>query len=63
VTKYEKLTAKEAVTLLDALREGAHDDPEGAHAEADNILRAVVPKSVNEAYKRVILRASWWAHA
>jgi hypothetical protein len=61
VTNDSKMKAAEAVAAHDALT-GAHD-PESDHRKADEILRAVVPASVDEAYSRLVLRARWWAHA
>ena len=59
--KYKNLTAAQAVAALDAL--SSDDDPETAHAEADEILRALAPVTVNRAYERLVKRASWWAWA
>src|SRR6058998_1748485 len=38
-------------------------DPERAHDEADDILKALVPPEVREAYDRLVARAPWWACA
>lgn len=51
------LYPRNAVKALDALN--GHD-PEKAHAEADEILLAVVPPSVKAAYKRLQERAGKW---
>lgn len=56
----KKITRAEAVRLLDALR----DSPGGAesrHAEADEILLAVAPAEVRDAYNRLVDAQSWWA--
>lgn len=52
-----RLSVKEAVELLDKER---GRDPEGAHAEADDILLAVVDPAVRDAYERLVKRAGWW---
>lgn len=52
--------ASEAVAALDAIN--GHD-PEGAHGEADEVLLAVVPAEVREAYERLAARCGWWATA
>jgi hypothetical protein len=36
-------------------------DPERAHSEADDLLLAVAPVEVVDAYKRLVERAKWWA--
>ena len=56
-----KMKAAEAVAALDALM--GQDDPEKDHAEADRILLAVAPLSVENAYNRLMERAKWWATA
>lgn len=50
----------EAVAALDAV---SGDDPEHAHAEADDIIEAMLPDEVREAYRRVGARCRWWAFA
>jgi hypothetical protein len=50
-----------AVKRLDAIDPSL--DPERAHAEADLILRAVVPSEVDKAYRRLVERSRWWACA
>lgn len=55
-----RMTAASAIYKLDTL---PTDDPEGAHAEADEILLAAVDPSVKAAYERVVSRCSWWASA
>jgi hypothetical protein len=45
---------------LDAI---SGDDPEAAHALADEVLLAAVPREVAEAYERLQGRAAWWATA
>lgn len=52
--------AQAAVAALDAIDAS---DPESAHGEAEDILLALVPDSVREAYKRVVDRSEWWASA
>lgn len=54
------MTPEEAVAALDAIAAG---DGEGCHYEADRIIRSLLPDEVNEAYNRVIDRASFWAWA
>lgn len=54
------MNAKDAVKALDALDVS---DCEAAHSLADDILLDVVPKSVRDAYERVVKRAGWWACA
>ena len=54
------MTAKEAIAALDALK---GDDPEGDHCEADEILLAVVPPTVKQAYERAEFRAGGWWYA
>jgi hypothetical protein len=55
------MTVEEAVAKLDALETPGHRDSEGSHSEADDILLAVVPVEVREAYERVQDRADgWW---
>ena len=55
-----RLTAEEAVKRLDAIDGG---DTETAHADADDILLAVVPPEVREAWNRANERAQgfWYA--
>lgn len=53
-------TVEEAVAALDAIDGG---EPEGAHGEADRILRAVVPPEVSAAYGRLVERAAGWWYA
>lgn len=50
----------EAVMKLDAL---SVDDPESAHAAADEILLAASAPDVREAYARLVERSPWWATA
>lgn len=38
-------------------------DPEAAHATADDILLALTPPPVAEAYQRLMDRAAWWGTA
>ena len=38
-------------------------DPEKAHSQADDLLLALVPADVREAYQRVVERARWWGAA
>jgi len=54
------VTTDEAVAKLDAL---SGDDPDGAHCEADDVLLALVPTEVADAYQRVMERCPWWATA
>jgi len=61
MTNDSKMKAAEAVAALDALT--GTSDPESDHRKAAEILRAVVPASVDDAYSRLVLRADWWAHA
>lgn len=62
-----RMTTEEAVAALDAL---TGDDPCGDHEEADEILLAMVPVEVRDAYHRLSGdhwnqdgRADWWAWA
>ena len=55
------MTAKEAVRRLNLI--SGSGDPEVAHSEADQILLAIVPASVAEAYRQLVERADWWAYA
>lgn len=51
------MNASEAVRALDAI----DADPENGHKEADNILLAVVPEKVAEAWRRAAKRhGRWW---
>lgn len=54
------MDASEAVARLDAIVPG---DPESAHDEADDVLLALVPPEVAEAYRRLVGRSPWWATA
>jgi hypothetical protein len=54
-----KLTAAGAVAALEALKD--KNDPEAAHAAADTILLATVPKAVREAYVELVKGSDWWA--
>lgn len=54
------MTTADAIAALDAIDVG---DPERAHSEADEILAAVAPGAVRDAYFRVSQRAGWWAAA
>ena len=54
------LTVEKAIAALDAIDES---DCEMAHSQADDILRAMVPPEVEDAYERVIARCRWWACA
>ena len=49
-----------AVADLDAI-DGT--DPESAHAKADDILLALVPPDVREAYHELWDRCDWWVTA
>lgn len=54
------MTIDEAVAKLDADNGG---DGEGAHYNADKVLLATVPPEVADAYRRLMERADFWAHA
>lgn len=56
----ERMTPEQAVAELDSI---THGDPEGAHGEGDDILLAVVPDEVREAYNRLRARVGgfWYA--
>lgn len=54
------MTPTQAVEQLDAM---TGKDPERDHAEADDILIAMVPLEVREAYVRLIFRSGFWAFA
>jgi hypothetical protein len=63
----ERMTPNDAVAALDAL---TGDDPGDDHDKADEILLAVVPIEVRDAYRRLSGdhyhqdgRADWWATA
>lgn len=49
-----------AVVALDGIDVS---DPERAHSEADELLRAWAPREIREAYDRVAERCRWWAGA
>lgn len=49
-----------AVATLDAVSAG---DPEMAHVKADQVLLALVPNEVQQAYDRLVERCDWWAFA
>ena len=55
-----RITAAQAVERLNAIDVS---DPEKAHGEADDILLAVVPPSVKDAYLALVNRSPWWAGA
>ena len=55
------MRSDEAVAALDAI-DGTRD-PEKDHGRADEILLAVAPEAVREAYRRLVERARWWAAA
>jgi hypothetical protein len=62
-----KMTTAEAVAALDAL---TGDNPARDHDRADEILLAVVPDEVRDAYHRLSgdhyqedARTAWWAWA
>jgi hypothetical protein len=48
----------EAVRQIDALDAS---DPEAAHAKADDLLLLSVAPEVAAAYRRLMVRADWWA--
>lgn len=52
-----------AVEVLNVIAEHDARDPEVAHGLADDVLLAVVPDEVADAYRRVISRAKWRAAA
>lgn len=54
------IPVRNAVKALDTIDVS---DPERAHGEAEAILRDFAPRSVREAYDRVVARARWWASA
>lgn len=54
------MNAREAVAALDAIDV---EDPEEAHSQADEIILSNVAVAVEQAYRRVIKRAEWWAYA
>jgi hypothetical protein len=56
----ETRAAEVAVERLNAIEGG---DPEGAHGEADQVLLALVPAEVREAYRALVARCEWWAAA
>lgn len=49
-----------AVAALDGIDVS---DPERAHAQADELLRAFAAREIREAYDRVAERCRWWAGA
>jgi hypothetical protein len=54
------VTEAEAVAALDAISGG---DNETNHSDADGILLDCVSPAVADAYRRLVERCSWWAHA
>lgn len=58
----KKITRAEAVRLLDEM-DTDDNDPEVWHSKADDILLAVAPTEVRDAYKRLVGRSPWWATA
>jgi len=54
------MTIEEAVAKLDTITGG---DGEGAHCHADEVLLAMVPPEVADAYRRLEERADFWAYA
>lgn len=61
MTNDSKMSVPEAVDALDAL--DGTSDMERDHLTADQILLAVAPKAVREAYVRLVERSAWWVHA
>lgn len=59
----ERMSPEDAVRRLDEIAATYSDDPEVAHGEADDVLRAVVPAEVRAAYERVLSACTWWACA
>lgn len=57
------MTAKQIAIYVRALDSIAGGDPEGDHAEADDILLEVVPEEIRKAYEQLVARAKWWAFA
>ena len=61
------MTTEEAVTALNALAQEPNKwgdtDPEVDHIRADEVLLAIVPTEVVEAYNAVVDRSGWWAFA
>lgn len=57
------MSPEEAVAMLDALPAESASDVEGSHIKADQIILAVVPKKVSDAYERFAERAGglWYA--
>lgn len=55
------MTQDEAVERLRVIRLTKGDDPESAHAEADQILLAMVPEAVREQYEMVAEIGFWYA--
>lgn len=60
VREWVALTIQEAIDKLDAIDES---DCEGAHMDADDVLLELVDERVREAYRRLVVRCGWWAHA
>lgn len=54
------MTVDEAVAAIDAL---SGDDAEADHGRADDVLLAIAPPAVRDAYDRLTERAPWWAAA
>lgn len=49
--------------VIEALNAIKSDDPEAAHAKADELILAYVPEEVRAAYICVAERCAWWAAA
>ena len=61
---YTPISTERALERLEGLASGLYaSDPEMMHVSADNILLALVPEEVREAYDRVVKAADWWAFA
>jgi hypothetical protein len=49
--------------IIERLNSITGADPEGAHGEADELLRLAAPVEVRAAYDLVKSRCDWWACA
>lgn len=58
-----KLTKLAAVERLNRIAAVSSGDPEAAHGAADEVLLAMVPAEVRQAYQRVVDACAWWATA
>lgn len=54
------MTKRQAVQALSRI---TTEDPEAAHAEAEEILLAYAGPEIETAYRSLIARSRWWASA